>query len=225
MRRARRFLSENWAGPTSVLLHAIIIAAVILFVNPPILPTIGEAPMPITLVNLTPPVAPPPPAVVDDLTPPPITTTAHEVQDTTPVKQPRPKPKLRKPVPQPPAADATPLTARPSLEPPAEMPVQQPQAAAPSPAYLSLLFQKLERNKVYPHVARIRKEQGTALLRFVVDRHGRVLTHRIDRSTGHGDLDREVEEMLNRAQPLPEMPSDMTQAQIEVVVPVQFYLR
>jgi protein TonB len=221
----QRLLSENWAGPTSVLLHGVIVAAVIMFVNPPMLPTIGEAPVPVTLVNLTPPAAPPPPAVVEDLTPPPITTTAREVQDTTPVKKPHPKPQLKKPVPQPQVTDVTPSPAPPSNQPPAEMPVQQPQAASPSPTYLSLVYSQLERNKVYPHVARIRKEQGTALLRFVVDRNGRVLTHRIDRSSGHGDLDHEVEEMLNRAQPLPVMPPDMTQAQIEIVVPVQFYLR
>lgn len=216
-------MSENWAGTTSVLLHGMIVAAVIMLVNPPIMPTMGEAPVPITLVNLTPPAAPPPPLVQNE-TPPPITTAAQEVPDTTPVKKPRPKHEIKKPIDQPPVVDAAPSTAPPSAAPPSEMPVQQPQAN-PSPSYLSLVSSQLERNKVYPHVARIRKEQGTALLRFVVDRNGRVLTHQIDQSSGHGDLDHEVEEMLNRAQPLPVMPPEMTQAQIEIVVPIKFYLR
>lgn len=216
-------MSENWAGTTSVLLHGMIVAAVIMLVNPPIMPTMGEAPVPITLVNLTPPAAPPLPLVQNE-TPPPITTAAQEVPDTTPVKKPRPKHEIKKPIDQPPVVDAAPSTAPPSAAPPSEMPVQQPQAS-PSPSYLSLVSSQLERNKVYPHVARIRKEQGTALLRFVVDRNGRVLTHQIDQSSGHGDLDHEVEEMLNRAQPLPVMPPEMTQAQIEIVVPIKFYLR
>lgn len=223
MQRMRKMLSENWAGPTSMLLHGVVIAAAIMCVNPPILPTIGEASVPVALVNLIPLAAPPLPLVQNE-TLPPITTSARDVQDTIPVRKSRPRHEMKKPIEQPPVADPMPPMT-PSAEQPAEMPVQQSQAASPSPAYLYLLFQQLERNKVYPHAARIRKEQGTALLRFVVDRQGRVLTHRIDRSTGHGDLDREVEEMLNRAQPLPVMPTDMMQAQIEIVVPIQFYLR
>ena len=58
-----------------------------------------------------------------------------------------------------------------------------------------------------------------------MDREGRVITHRLQESSGHRLLDREVEEMIKRAQPLPRMPDDMEQAQLELVVPVQFFLR
>ena len=63
------------------------------------------------------------------------------------------------------------------------------------------------------------------LLRFVMERDGRVISHRIERSSGHPALDRAVEEMLARAQPLPAMPAEMRQARLELVVPVQFALR
>ena len=91
--------------------------------------------------------------------------------------------------------------------------------------YLALLAAWLERHKEYPRRARARGEEGTVLLRFKIDRGGRLLMWRIDRSSGHPALDREVEAMLQRAEPLPPLPPEMTQAQLELAVPIQFRLR
>jgi protein TonB len=95
----------------------------------------------------------------------------------------------------------------------------------PTPDYLGVLRAWLERHKEYPRPARTRREEGTVLLRFVMERSGRVLSYRIERSSGHPALDRAVEEMLARAQPLPAMPPEIRQARLELVVPVQFALR
>lgn len=91
--------------------------------------------------------------------------------------------------------------------------------------YVSILQAWLEDHKEYPRRARSRRQEGVVWLYFVMDRAGRVLEHRIDRSSGHRLLDREVEEMIRRAEPLPALPPDMTQARLELVVPVQFQLR
>jgi protein TonB len=91
--------------------------------------------------------------------------------------------------------------------------------------YLDLLRTWLERHKEYPRRAQLRRQEGTALLRFVMDRDGHVLSYRIEESSGHATLDDAVEEMLERAQPLPTMPPEMTQARLELVVPVTFQLR
>lgn len=91
--------------------------------------------------------------------------------------------------------------------------------------YMALLQAWLEKHKEYPRRAQLRRQEGTALLYFVMDREGRVITHRLQESSGHRLLDREVEEMIRRAQPLPKMPDDMERAQLELVVPVQFFLR
>lgn len=91
--------------------------------------------------------------------------------------------------------------------------------------YVSILQAWLEEHKEYPRRARSRRQEGVVWLYFVMDRAGHVLEHRIDRSSGHRLLDREVEEMIRRAQPLPAMPSEMVQARLELVVPVQFQLR
>jgi protein TonB len=67
--------------------------------------------------------------------------------------------------------------------------------------------------------------EGTTLLYFVMDREGKVLDFRIQKSSGFDLLDHEVEAMIQRAQPLPQMPDSMSQERLELVVPVQFLLR
>lgn len=91
--------------------------------------------------------------------------------------------------------------------------------------YLSLLQAWLERHKEYPRRAQARRQEGTVLLHFVMDREGNVLKYRITRSSGHSLLDEEVEEMIQRATPLPPMPDDMPDPRLELVIPVQFLLR
>ena len=90
---------------------------------------------------------------------------------------------------------------------------------------MSQLRAWLERHKEYPHRARQRRIEGTALLVFVMDRSGRVLSHHIERSAGDRSLDHAVERMIERAQPLPGVPASFQQARLEVRVPVQFMLR
>ena len=91
--------------------------------------------------------------------------------------------------------------------------------------YLASLQAWLERHKDYPRRARVRRDQGTALLRFVIDRSGRVLEYRIERSTGHALLDREVEAMIARADPLPPIPGTFGEDRLEISVPIAFVLR
>lgn len=91
--------------------------------------------------------------------------------------------------------------------------------------YMAVLQAWLEKHKEYPRSARLRRMEGTTLLYFVMDREGRVLDFRIQKGSGYDILDHEVEEMIQRAQPLPQMPDSMSQARLELVVPVQFLLR
>jgi len=87
-----------------------------------------------------------------------------------------------------------------------------------------VLVRHLQQFKRYPSAAQARDEQGIVLLGFSVDRSGRVLTHRIVRSSGYSDLDAEVMAMIERAQPLPAFPASMTQAQLDLTVPIRFAL-
>ena len=91
--------------------------------------------------------------------------------------------------------------------------------------YMSVLQAWLEKHKEYPRSARLRRIEGAVLLYFSIDRDGRLLAYRIERSSGHRMLDTETIAMINRAQPLPPIPGDMSRDKLEVVVPVQFSLR
>ena len=92
------------------------------------------------------------------------------------------------------------------------------------PSWQTSLMQQLQRFKRYPAEAQTRFEQGAVLLSLSLDRNGHVLAHSIARSSGHADLDNEVTEMIKRAEPLPPFPASMTQARIDLTVPIRFSL-
>lgn len=98
-------------------------------------------------------------------------------------------------------------------------------AGAALPAYRELLAAHLQRFKQYPSTAKAAGEQGTALLTFTVSRAGRVLSSRLARSSGHAALDAETMAMIQRAQPLPAFPPDISQSSMSVTVPVRFAIR
>jgi len=166
--------------------------------------------------------------------------------DSVPEPEPEPEPELEpEPEPEP---DPQPTPPRPRAESPrtatSQAPTSSPSATAapageshaqdnetrgstpgPSADYMTHLKAWLERHKRYPRGAQMRRQEGTALLHFVMDREGRILEYRLQESSGHATLDREVEAMLKRAEPLPTFPEEMQASQLELVVPVTFYLR
>jgi protein TonB len=87
------------------------------------------------------------------------------------------------------------------------------------------LIAQLQRSKRYPAGAQSRREQGTALLSFTMDRNGRVLSRHIARSSGVAELDAEVMAMVMRAQPLPPFPPSMVQPRMTLTVPIRFSVR
>lgn len=116
-----------------------------------------------------------------------------------------------------------------SQAPPSQGPPQMASIPSPPPAptispdYRSLLSGWLESHKRYPEEARQRGEEGRAVLRFRVDRYGRVLDYSVVSSTGFADLDAAVEAMMRGAM-LPPFPPSMTSPEIEVSVTIRFGL-
>jgi protein TonB len=113
----------------------------------------------------------------------------------------------------------------------AAIPMPMPRAApAPAPAgpvvsagYRAALSAWLESHKRYPDSARGRGEEGRAVLRFRVDRSGRVLNYGVVQGTGYPDLDGAIDSMMRGAS-LPPFPGDMTATDVEVSVTVRFAL-
>jgi protein TonB len=99
--------------------------------------------------------------------------------------------------------------------------VPSPEAVA---GYRALLSAWLESHKRYPESARERGEEGHAVLRFVVDRSGRVLDYAVTSSSGYPDLDQSIEEMM-RGAILPPFPANMPEQRKDFAVTIRFSLR
>jgi protein TonB len=132
-----------------------------------------------------------------------------------PVEAPRPQPVREMPMPVAPAPVQSVAMPRP--------PVPAPVGPVVSGGYRAALGAWLESHKRYPESARERNEQGSAVLRFHVERSGRVLDYAVVRSSGYPDLDAAVEQMMRGAY-LPPFPGDMTASDVEVSVTIRFGL-
>ncbi|MCG2840657.1 TonB family protein [Sandaracinobacter sp. RS1-74] len=83
----------------------------------------------------------------------------------------------------------------------------------------------LHKERRYPRAAMARRQQGVPYIRFVMDREGKVLSSRLERSSGFPELDREAVALARRASPLPKPPDDKPGDTLELVVPVEFFMR
>ncbi len=83
----------------------------------------------------------------------------------------------------------------------------------------------MERFKIYPGQAQFRGQQGVASVRFVLDREGRVLSVKLDKSSGVASLDEEAVALVRRAQPFPKPPQAVAGDRVELAAPVEFSLK
>jgi periplasmic protein TonB len=215
----------------SVVGHGCVVALLILLAGqlPPLLPPIATrgiaimlAPPPPVAENPPPPSEPPP---IPEAQPPPPEPPPPVVEAPLPPR-PHPKPAV-KPPPRRPAPTQAPLQTM-MVPPPALLPSPPPPTPAPagpivSAAYRAALSSWLESHKRYPDSARERSEEGRAVLRFRLDRSGRVLGYAVVQSTGHPDLDAAIDQMM-RGAILPPFPADMTASEVEVSVTIRFAL-
>jgi len=207
-------------------------AAVMIDLPPPPPEPPKPAPEPAVLPPLQPlPLPEPLPPEPEFKVPEPPPSPAPKPEVVLPPK-PRPKPKARphpierppevQPKPQPPAV-SPPAPAAPA---PAPAPVASPaMVAAARQSWQSQLAGRLERYKRYPRPAQEQRQQGVVYLHFALDRQGNVLSSRIERGSGHAMLDEEALALLQRAQPLPSPPPEISGTRIELVVPIRFALR
>jgi periplasmic protein TonB len=119
--------------------------------------------------------------------------------------------------PGPPAKETTAPESRPA--PPAA------QSSDAKPSWQGQVLAALNRVKRYPREAAFRRQTGVPYIRFAMDREGRVLSATLERSSGVRALDAEALALPKRAQPLPKPPEEVAGARIELVVPVEFFMR
>ena len=150
-----------------------------------------------------------------------------------PKPKPRPKPAQKK-VEEAPVAEkmveqtTAPIAAPAPPAPQMAAPAPGASIAAPSnavPTWQGTLRAHLERHKRYPSAAQFRRQQGVTYVRFAMNRAGTVLWARLERGSGHDRLDDESLALMERAQPLPPPPPEVAGEPIEIVVPIQFFLK
>ena len=216
----------------SIAGHGCLVALLILLVGqlPPMPLPIATRGIQIMLARPVADTPPPPPEPAPEAQPPPIEPPPAVVEATPPPPPPPPKPTVKAAPrrPPPPAPTQAPLQ---TAMVPRPVPVE-PSLPAPTPApigpivsagYRAALSSWLESHKRYPEGARERGEEGRAVLRFRVDRSGRVLSYAVAQSTGHPDLDAALDQMMRGAS-LPPFPADMTAPEVEVSVAIRFAL-
>jgi periplasmic protein TonB len=88
-------------------------------------------------------------------------------------------------------------------------------------AYLGALRAHLERSKINPHSSIV----GTAVVHFVVDASGRVVSREISVSSGSKILDEAAIASIDKASPFPAMPQTLQRDAMDVSVPFKFSVR
>jgi protein TonB len=111
----------------------------------------------------------------------------------------------------------------------ATAPEAKPLPPAPAPSNAAATWQgrilaALYKVRRYPREAAFRRQQGVPYIRFTINRDGRVLSARLEQSSGSRSLDAEALSLPKRAQPLPKPPEDVRGETIELVVPVEFFM-
>jgi protein TonB len=89
--------------------------------------------------------------------------------------------------------------------------------------YLGKLHRAIENRKSYPRRARMMRQQGTVMVRFVMDEQGRVQQVAIRKSSGSELLDEHVTRML-AGMSLPTPPPELEVAGEPITLPVSFSL-
>jgi protein TonB len=110
----------------------------------------------------------------------------------------------------------------------AEVPVRTPGSEAVKPdvssVYSQLIFEKIQKSKRYPRLARDRGMEGRILLEFVLSREGKLLDIKVLRSSGFSILDREACLTLRRAAPFPKLPDNVMVGRVALKVNISFHL-
>ncbi|MBD9479086.1 energy transducer TonB [Pseudoxanthomonas sp. PXM02] len=88
-----------------------------------------------------------------------------------------------------------------------------------------ILLGHLEQHRRYPRQAERMRQEGTAHVRFSVDQRGYVANARIERSSGNALLDQATLDTVQRASPVPPPPTELAPYPVDVMVPVEFYVR
>lgn len=91
-------------------------------------------------------------------------------------------------------------------------------------SYAAIVLASLEKHKRYPRRSRRRREEAVILLFIAINADGEVLEVRLEEPSRFDRLNDAALAMVERANPLPPIPSDLARSRLELLVPVQFFM-
>ena len=138
-----------------------------------------------------------------------------------PVKPPEVKPIEQPVVPPPPVTTPRPPDPTP---PPPQPAVPSTVAPGVQAAYLGRISAAVQQNMRLPGSARFLKDKRTVDVRFTVDRTGKLLALKIEKTSGRDLFDDEALEAFRRTA-LPAFPDELPSEQLQVVITLNFTLR
>ena len=81
------------------------------------------------------------------------------------------------------------------------------------------------KKQVYPRAAMRQELEGRAKVRVSIDRDGNITGHDIVAATGQPVFDEEIPKLIERINPLPAPPSDLSDDQLSFVLPLSWVIR
>lgn len=81
------------------------------------------------------------------------------------------------------------------------------------------------KKQVYPRAALSREIEGHAKVKLTVDRSGHISSHEIIQKTGYDVLDKEIDKLVDRLNPLPTPPSDIPDSSLSFVLPLAWVIQ
>ncbi len=199
-------------------------------VEPLVMLDLEPLPVPEPLPPPPPPPQPEPPPPEPEPIPEPTPAPTPEVVLPPPPPKPKPKPPVKppevKPIEQPVVPPPPVTTPRPPdpTPPPPQPAVPSTVAPGVQAAYLGRISAAVQQNMRLPGSARFLKDKRTVDVRFTVDRTGKLLALKIEKTSGRDLFDDEALEAFRRTA-LPAFPDELPSEQLQVVITLNFTLR
>jgi len=102
--------------------------------------------------------------------------------------------------------------------------VEEAEASTISPEYLAAIRKRIERHQKYPRLARERGIEGTATVRFTLNRSGHLEELVLVSSSGSKTLDDAALTAIRESAPFPPFPESQRGARLRIQLPIVFQL-
>jgi protein TonB len=198
-----------------------------------------SAPLPPIVAHLAPATVPSPPVTKPEpprpqakqLPPPPV---VKPVPKPTPTPAPKAAVPPPRPTPPAPAQSAPPPNPQPAVPSAPPVAAVQPQAAPSGQSsteadslqvYRSELIEMAKKYKRYPRVAMDNNWEGRVIVRLVIGANGMISSIQVLSSAGHDILDKQAQEMLQRAKGRVLIPPALRGKDFTIEIPVTYELK